>query len=77
MLGNSAAIAAYDHELLADFEDFDEDRSAACDYAFWMLLARPSFEGTEQHLALPSGTATPPEETSADAGMRRARALCH
>jgi len=36
MLGNSAAIAVGEYELLADFEDVDEDRSAACDYA-WML----------------------------------------
>ena len=36
MLGNSAAIAAYEYELLADFGVVDEDCSASYDYA-WML----------------------------------------
>lgn len=36
MLDSAAMIAIYGHESLADWEDTDEDRSAACDYA-WML----------------------------------------
>ena len=36
MLENPAAIAIYGHESLADWEDLDEDRSAARDYV-WML----------------------------------------
>lgn len=36
MLENSAAMAIYGHESFADWEELDEDRLAARDYA-WML----------------------------------------
>jgi hypothetical protein len=36
MLESAATIAVYGHDSLADWQELDEDRSAARDYA-WML----------------------------------------